>query len=219
MAAEAATAEENEQERLLEAVLRHVPFDGWNRSALARAASDLGCDPGLAALVFPGGGIDALIAFLDRSDRRMMAALAAHDLERLRIRERIITAIWLRLEELAPHREAVRRAVALLALPQNAGLSARRLWRTADLMWQAAGDRATDHNYYTKRLILAGVYSSTLLVWIGDETPGQVATRAFLERRIDNVMQFEKAKAAWRRSTGNLPSLGRFLGRLRYPVR
>ncbi len=208
-----------DRDAILEAALAHVPFDGWNVRALERGAADLGLAPAVVRLAFPGGGIDALACFIARSDRRMCAALEAHDLAAMRIRERIVTAIRLRLEEVAPHREAVRRAVALLALPQHAEFAARSLWRTADLIWRAAGDRATDYNYYTKRLILVGVYSSTLVVWIGDETPDLAATRAFLERRIDNVMQFEKAKAAWRKGARNLPSLARFLGRLRYPVR
>ena len=208
-----------DRDALLDAALAHVPFDGWNMRALERGAADLGLAPATARLAFPGGGIDALAHFMTRSDRRMCAALAARDLAAMRIRERIVTAIRLRLEEVAPHREAVRRAVALLALPQHAALSARSLWHTADLIWRAAGDRATDYNYYTKRLILVGVYSSTLLVWLGDDTPDFADTRAFLDRRIDDVMQFEKAKAAWRKGSRNLPSLTRFLGRLRYPVR
>ncbi len=208
-----------DRDALLDAALAHVPFDGWNARALERGAADLGLAPAAARLAFPGGGIDALAHFIARSDRRMCAALEARDLAAMRIRERIVTAIRLRLEEVAPHREAVRRAVALLALPQHAEFSARSLWHTADLIWRAAGDRAADYNYYTKRLILVGVYSGTLLVWIGDDTPGFAATRAFLDRRIDNVMQFEKAKATWRKGARNMPSLTRFLGRLRYPVR
>ncbi len=208
-----------DRDALLDAALAHVPFDGWNMRALERGAADLGLGSAAARLAFPRGGIDALACFIARSDRRMCAALAARDLAAMRIRERIVTAIRLRLEEVAPHREAVRRAVALLALPQHAALSARSLWRTADLIWRAAGDRATDYNYYTKRLILVGVYSSTLLVWLGDDTPDFADTRAYLDRRIDDVMQFEKAKAAWRKGARNLPSLTRFFGRLRYPVR
>ena len=120
---------------------------------------------------------------------------------------------------MAPAKEAVRRALAILAMPQNLALATRIGWRSADLMWRLAGDTATDFNHYTKRLTLSGVYGSTLLAWMSDDSEGSAQTSAFLDRRIDDVMRFEKWKAEWRAGSINRPSLTRFLGRLRYPPR
>lgn len=204
---------------LLDAMLAHVPFDGWTSRALDRAAADHGLDRGFARLVFPGGPMAALERFLERADARMVEALERQGIGEMRIRERIATAVMTRLEAAQPHREAVRRAVGVLALPRHAGLAARSLWRTVDAMWRAAGDTATDWNHYTKRLILSGVYGTTLLVWLDDRDEGLATTRAFLDRRIEGVMKFEKAKAGWCKTCAGLPSPARFLGRLRYPDR
>jgi len=135
----------------------------------------------------------------------------------MKIREKIRSLVWARLEIMGPAREAVRTALAILAMPQNVPLGMRIGWRTADLMWRAAGDTSTDYNHYTKRLTLGAVYGSTLLAWLDDNSEGWAETAAFLDRRIDNVMQFEKWKAQWRGQEHF--SLSRFLGRLRYPPR
>lgn len=203
---------------LVDALLNHVPFDGWTRAALDRAAEDLGIPADRAALVFPGGAVDMVDAFIARLDQQMAAELDALGLASMKIRERIRTAVRVRLELSLPHREAIRRAVSILAMPQNAVRAAKTLWRTADAMWRAAGDTATDYNYYTKRVTLGGVYSSTLLVWLDDQSDGLSETWGFLDRRIDSVMQFEKSKARVQRLCTNRPSLSRFLGRLRYPA-
>lgn len=203
---------------LAEAILNHVPFDGWSESALSHAAADLGIPAERARLVFPEGAIDMVDAYTALADARMATRLAALDLPAMKIRERIRTAVQVRLEEALPHREAVRRALSVLALPQNAARAAKTLWRTADAMWRAAGDTATDFNYYTKRMTLGGVYSATLLVWLDDTSEGLADTWGFLDRRIENIMQFEKAKARVKTATANAPSLVRFLGRLRYPA-
>jgi ubiquinone biosynthesis protein COQ9 len=122
-------------------------------------------------------------------------------------------------EIMAPAREAVRRALAILAMPQNVPLALRIGWRTADVMWRIAGDTSTDFNHYTKRMTLGAVYGSTLLVWLDDQSEGLSETAAFLDRRIDDVMTFEKWKAQWRGSSERRLSVSRFLGRLRYPPR
>lgn len=203
---------------LVDALLAHVPFDGWTEAALERAAEDVGIPANRARLVFPEGAIDMVDAFTARADAAMAARLEALDVRSMKIRERIRLAVTVRLEQAAPHRESVRRAVSILALPQNAARSAKTLWRTADAMWRAAGDTATDYNYYTKRLTLGGVYSSTLLVWLDDQSEGMSETFGFLDRRIDGIMRFEKAKARVHSATSRRPSLVRFLGRLRYPA-
>ncbi len=203
---------------LVDALLNHVPFDGWTQAALARAAEDLGIPENRAELVFPGGAVDMVDAFIARVDAQMSEQLAALDLPSMKIRERIRTAVRTRLEVSAPHREAIRRAISILALPQNAARGTRILWRSVDEMWRAAGDTATDYNYYTKRATLAGVYSSTLLVWLDDESEALSETWGFLDRRIESVMRFEKTKARVQKISANRPSLSRFLGRLRYPA-
>ena len=136
----------------------------------------------------------------------------------MKIRARITALIEARLDAIAPNRESLRRALAILALPPNVARAARLGWRTADRMWAAAGDTATDYNHYTKRATLLMVYASTMTVFLDDESEGQTDTSAFLQRRIDGLMRFEKAKAGMIARSERLPSLSRFIGRLRYPV-
>ncbi len=199
---------------LVRAMLPHVPFDGWTFAAVDAAADALGVPRARARLAF-SGPIDMADAFTAMADEDMAAAMAAEGVASLKVRERITRAVEIRLEQAAPHKEAVRRALAQLALdPPRA---ARTLWRTADAMWRAAGDSSTDFNFYSKRAILGGVYSATLLFWLSDASEDMAATRAFLRRRIDGVMRFEKAKAQFRALGDRLPDPVRFLGRLRYP--
>ena len=186
---------EETRARLLDAALPHVVFDGWTRATLEAATAESGVDAGLARLAFPRGGIDLALAFHDWIDRELAEELARTDLSGLRIRERITHCLRRRFELVADHREAVRRGVALLALPIYAAEGARAVWRTADIIWNACGDTATDYNWYTKRMILSSVHSAVLLYWLGDQSPGFERTWAFLDRRIEDVMRFEKTKA------------------------
>ena len=203
---------------LVEAMLPHVPFDGWGRAALEAAATDIGILPATARLVFPGGAAQMVEAHVALADARMRDALDTPEFRALKVREKITAAIRTRLEQAAPHKEAARRAANILAQPRNAPLAARLSWQTADSIWRLAGDTATDFNHYSKRTLAAAVYSATLLYWLADDSDGHEASWAFLDRRIANVMQIEKAKARFRRDGGERPSLVRFLGRLRYPV-
>ncbi|MDJ0942437.1 MAG: COQ9 family protein [Kiloniellales bacterium] len=180
---------ETTRRRLLDATLDHVPFDGWSVTALQRAAADLGLDAATAVNAFPGGAAELIAFHSAEADRQMLDALPPLDLPGMRVRDRIAAVVRLRLEQNAPHREAVRRAVAFLALPQNGPLALKCLYRTVDAMWYAAGDTSTDYNFYTKRLLLSGVYSSTLLFWLNDESEGSAETWAFLARRIDEVLK------------------------------
>jgi ubiquinone biosynthesis protein COQ9 len=193
-------------------------FDGWSDKALAMAAADLGVPAPRARLAFPGGATDMIDAWFDAIDRGMATHFPLEKIEAMKIRERIGQLVMYRLEVINPHKEALRRALAILAQPQNLGLAGRLGWRAADRMWRIAGDKATDFNHYSKRAILMGVYGSTSLVYLDDGSEDLTATRAFLARRIDDVMKFEKVKAQWRGNRERLPSLSRFLGRLRYPV-
>jgi len=183
------------RERLIEAALPHVVFDGWSAATLKAAIAESGTDAGLARLAFPRGGIDMALAFHRRADRALADELATADLADMRIRDRITHCLRRRIELVAEHREAVRRGATLLALPLNAPEGARAIWQTADVIWTACGDTATDYNWYTKRMILGSVYSATVLFWLGDTSLDFSNTWAFLDRRIENVMRFEKTKA------------------------
>lgn len=198
------------------AVGENAVFDGWTSAAVDSAAAQLGLDPVKARLAMPGtrgGLIDCYIEAVDRA----LEAWADQHLAGMKIRDKITALVWQRLQIMAPAREAVRTALAFLALPQNVPHGARIGWRSADLMWRLAGDSSTDFNHYTKRLTLGAVYGSTMLAWLDDQSEGWIDTRAFLDRRIDDVMRFEKFKAEWRGSGERRLSLSRFLGRLRYP--
>ncbi len=195
-------------------------FDGWNETALVAAAEMAGCDVDVVRLAFPGSKpMDMIAAWIASVDQAMEAEWPAERLATLKIRERIRTLVAFRLDAVAHIDEAVRRALAVMAQPQNARRALKMGWHSADIMWRLAGDTATDYNHYTKRAILAGIYSATLAVFVNDDSEGKADTHAFLERRIDGVMRFEKAKAQFLGKDRELPSLTRFLGRLRYPAR
>jgi ubiquinone biosynthesis protein COQ9 len=196
----------------------HAVFDGWDDAALAMAAADIGVPASRARLAFPGGATDMIDGWFDAIDRATARHFPLEKVEGMKIRERIRSLVMYRLEVANPHKEALRRALAILAQPQNLAFAMRLNWRAVDRMWRIAGDTATDFNHYSKRTILLGVYVSTVLVYQDDGSEDLSETRAFLDRRIDNVMQFEKVKGSWKRSRERVPSLSRFLGRLRYPA-
>jgi ubiquinone biosynthesis protein COQ9 len=181
--------------KVLAAAMPHVAFDGWSDKTLSYAVEDAGVDAGLARLAFPRGGIDLALAFHYDCDAKLAERLAGEDMAGLRFRDKIAHAVALRLEMLMGEREAVRRAASLFALPTNAAEGARAIWHTADTIWKALGDASRDYNWYTKRATLSGVYSASLLYWLGDESMDMEATREFIRRRVDNVMQFEDVKA------------------------
>jgi ubiquinone biosynthesis protein COQ9 len=188
------------KERVLEAALPNVTFDGWTDRVLAEAVEDANVEPALARMAFPRGGIDLALSFHHMMDRALARKMEETDLGELRYSDRVARAIEMRLELIAPHRDAVRRAAALLALPIYAPDGARAIWQTADTIWTGLGDSSEDVNWYTKRATLSGVYSACVLYWLGDESPDMEATRAFIDRRIADVMQFEKVKAGFRNS-------------------
>ena len=204
--------------RLALAVGENAVFDGWTRAAVDSAAGQLGVDPLQARLAMPKGQAAMIDLYIQEVDRALEAYFTPERLAKLKIRDKIRALVWRRLEIMAPAREAVRRALAILAMPQNLPLALRISWRSADLMWRIAGDTSTDFNHYTKRVTLGAVYGSTLMAWLDDQSEGWGDTAAFLDRRIDDVMRFERFKAEWRGSSDHL-SLSRFLGRLRYPPR
>lgn len=207
------------RDRLIAAALDHVPFDGWSRKALERGAGDLGLGPADVLRAFPGGPADAADHFADWSDRRMLAELAKVDLDALKVRERVALGVRLRLEMNAPYREAMRRLLSFLALPPNAPLAARMTWRTCDHIWHAAGDRAADFNHYTKRGLLAPVYTSTILYWLSDTSDGFADTWGYLDRRLADVLKIPMYKAKAQQALGRLPSPLGLLKRLKAATR
>ncbi|MDR7103825.1 COQ9 family protein [Croceicoccus sp. BE223] len=203
---------------LAPAVADAAVFDGWTEKAVAAAALQEGLDPEVARLVYPGGAMDMIAAWIATIDRAMAEALPADMLAQMGFSARIRTLLVFRIEHLAERRESLRRALTLMARPANLPRTARLGWRSADLMWRMAGDTATDFNHYSKRAILASVYASTLAVLVDDDSAGQAETYAFMDRRLQDVARFGKAKA---RATGGERehfSVARLLGRLRYPA-
>lgn len=193
-------------------------FDGWSDVALAGAADIAGVDPAVARLAFPGGAIDMIGGWIASIDAAMQAGFSPEALATMKVGARIRALLLFRLAAMGRQREALRRALAIQALPQNAAQALRTGWHSADLMWRMAGDTATDYNHYTKRATLLAVYASTLAVFVEDESEGQADTEAFLDRRLAGVMRFEKFKAQLLRPRERF-DVTRFLGRLRYPAR
>lgn len=193
-------------------------FDGWSDDAVTQAAEMFGADPDVARLAYPGGSMDMIGAWIESVDAKMAEALTAEKLATLPIRERIRVLVQFRLDAIDGQEEALKRATSVMAMPHNAAASMKRAWTTADLMWRLAGDTATDYNHYTKRTILAGLYAATLASFADDMSDDKEQTKAFLARRIDGVMKFEKVKAKWLNPDRESFSVTRFLGRLRYPA-
>lgn len=193
-------------------------FDGWTADALTATATRLKVNPAIAALAFDGSARDMISAWFETVDAQMLITLPPTELALMKVRDRITALVEARLVIMAPHREALRRAQAILAQPQNLRLATRLGWRAADAMWRAAGDVATDYNHFTKRAILGSVYGATMLVFVNDESEDWAETRAFLARRIEGIMRFEKVKAKLTKGPAVGFSPARFLGRLRYPT-
>lgn len=189
-------ADEDARARLLDAALTHVPFDGWSERTVQAATVDSGLEPGLVRSLFPRGGVDLALAYHARGDAEMSARLATADLSAMRFRDRIAFAVRTRLD--LADRELVRRGTTLFSLPVHAADGARAIWGTADRIWRDLGDTSDDLNWYTKRATLSAVYGATVLYWLGDDSSGHQATWDFLDRRIDQVMQFETWKARFR---------------------
>lgn len=190
---------------ILAATLAHVPFDGWSIAALRAGARDAGYADADALRAFPRGAIDVIELHSRLADERMLSDLAAMDLAAMKVRERVAAAIRVRIEPHTAERESIRRALTVLALPQNAGVAARSLYRTVDAIWWGIGDASTDFSFYTKRAMLAGVFSATVLYWLDDRSPDCRDTWGFLDRRIADVMRIPKVQAEIGRMLGRLP--------------
>lgn len=204
-----------DKDRLLEATLPNVLFDGWSLAALKAGAQAIDLPEAEIVRLFPDGGREAALWLDDWADRRMLAALESVDLPALKIRARVATAVQARLEVLAPHREAVRRAIALKASPWGAARAAEIAYRTVDAIWYAAGDTATDFNFYTKRALLAAAYGPTVLYWLNDSSEGAADTFAFLDRRLGEILQIPKLTAGLKRAARHLTGPFEFLRQAR----
>lgn len=206
-----------ERAAILAAALERAPFEGWTIAMLGRAAGDAGLAGPVLAAALPGGVADVLASWSEALDAAMLAAIGDGRLAGLKIREKVAAAVTARLDAMAPHKEAARRAAATLALPLYGALGARLVWKTADAVWRGLGDRSTDFNFYSKRAILSAVWASTFMRWLADAGEDGAATREFLARRIDNVMQIEKVKAKLREAGLDPAEPLGWLARLRYP--
>jgi ubiquinone biosynthesis protein COQ9 len=205
---------EAQRDAVILAALPHVPFDGWGQGTLRRAAEAVGLGAEAQPRLFPGGAVAAVTHFMEMADRMMLADLAAVDLAPLKVRQRVATAIRLRLERWQPHREAVRRALALVPLPRLAGRALGAWYRTVDAIWRGIGDRPVDFSFYTKRALLAGVYAATLFYWLEDRSEGCADTWAFLDRRIADVMRLPKLRGEVSEALRALPNPVRLARRL-----
>ncbi|XBQ16730.1 MAG: COQ9 family protein [Oceanicaulis sp.] len=208
------TRAEIAREALLDAALPEAAFEGWTQATLKRAAESAGLSEGEVQLYCPDGVLDLVETWSRRCDAEARAKIEANPANR--IRDKVTQAVLNRLQTLEGHEEAAERARARLLLPDALDRGARLLWSTSDMIWKAIGDRSTDANFYSKRAILSGVYASTLAIWLDDADAGKAKTRAFLDRRIENVMQIEKAKASWRKFSANMPDLAGFASSVRY---
>lgn len=201
---------------ILSAALTHAPFDGWSQTTLKQACKDADLPAGSEELYFPGGPLEVIAFWNSEIDAQMCDELAKLDIASMRIRDKVTTAVLYRLQAIGPHEEAARRAIARTALPDGLTLSPKILWSAADSIWRAIGDTSTDFNFYTKRTTLSAVISTSLASWLSDDDPEKEKAKTFLGARIENVMQFEKAKFQAKKRMAAMPDPIEMLGKLRY---
>jgi ubiquinone biosynthesis protein COQ9 len=200
-----------ERDRLIEAMLPDIAFDGWSRQTLYAAARRIGMEDAEALALFPRGAVDLAAGFSRWADHRMLDRLAAAPLGELATTARIRLALLMRFQLLMPHREAVRRALGVLALPPHAALGIRLVAETVDGIWYAAGDDATDFSFYTKRATLAALYAAAVAYWLDDRSPEGVDTAAFIDRRLDDLKRVMAARHRLDAAFERLPNPFRFL--------
>ena len=201
---------------ILEAALPIAGFEGWTSKTLREAVASAGLPEGAEKLYFPGGPAELITFWTARCDAKAADAIAAMDLPSMKIRERVTQGVIARMEAIGPHEDAARRALSRLSLPSAGTAGPRSLWAAADTIWRTIGDTSTDANFYSKRTVLSAVIGSTTPIWLSDTSEDKSEARAFLDNRIENVMQFEKVKARARKVTSKLPDPASILGRLRY---
>lgn len=205
------------KDKVLQAALPRVEFHGWSLRLLNEAGAEAGADDAQVAALYPRGPADLVVQYSSDCDRQMNERLAAHDLSKLKIRERAILAVRTRIDVAAQYKMAAKRAAAFFTFPLNAADGVQCLARTSDAMWVAMGDKSADFSWYTRRATLGAVYSACLIYWFSDESEDLADTQAFIERRIADVMQFEKVKAQASKIVSGLPNPWALAGRFRYP--
>ncbi len=201
---------------ILTAALQHIPFDGWTVKSLKQAVQDAGLPQGAEALYFPGGVIELIQFWSEEGDRLALEAIETRSMKNMRIRDKITECVWIRLSQMDGQEEVARRAMSRLSFLDTIGKAPQHIWASADMIWRAIGDTSTDGNYYSKRTILSGVIGASIVSWLSDMSEDKAKARAFLDGRIDNVMQFEKVKASARKRRAGMPSPTDMLSRLRY---
>lgn len=201
---------------ILEAMLRHASFEGWTQKALRMAAADTDLPEGAEELYFSEGPLSVIAFWSEQMNAAIEADIAELEQSKMKIREKVTAGVLARLYAIGPHEEAARRAMARLTMPDAIGQGPKQIWAAADTIWRAIGDISTDANYYSKRTILSGVIGTSMASWLGDEDPEKENARKFLDDRIANVMQFEKAKWEFKKRTKGLPNPAEILGALRY---
>ncbi len=201
---------------ILDAALKIAPFEGWTTLTLKKAVHETDLPEGSEQLYFESGVSSLLDHWASRLDAQTKAKIETLDLSSLKIRDRVTQGVLARLEATGDNEEAARRASSRLVLPDLAATGFQQLWQAADTIWRAIGDTSTDANYYSKRVILAGVIGSTLPVWLSDQSDDKAQARAFLDARIANVISFESFKWRMKSATKDLPNPTEILGQLRY---
>ena len=204
------------RQNILKAALPITAFEGWTTRTLSEACHACDLPKGAEGVYFPDGPLELIAFWSEECDAAVEAHLESLDISKMRIRDKVTSGVIARLEAIGPHGEAAKRASARLALPDAIGQGPAQIWRAADTIWRAIGDSSTDYNYYSKRTILSGVLTSSLISWLSDETRDKAKARAFVDARIENVMQFEKAKWTLKEKTQNWPNPAEVLGAIRY---
>ena len=204
------------RQAILKAMLPIAAFDGWTGKSLREAVAQTDLPKGSDLLYFPEGPLELIGFWAEQMNEAVKKEMDALDQSKMKIRDKVTAGVWARLNALGPHEEAARRAAARLSLPDAMGQGPKQIWSAADTIWRAIGDTSTDGNYYSKRTILSGVISTTLAVWLSDNSPDKTKSRDFLDARIANVMQFEKAKWEFKSKTKDWPKPAELLGVLRY---
>tara|TARA_B100001057_G_scaffold323455_1_gene323687 strand:- start:886 stop:1572 length:687 start_codon:yes stop_codon:yes gene_type:complete len=212
----------NISNEVIEAILNHIPFDGWSTVSLDMAAADCGLSKAEMHNLFPAGIVDAIASYGSYADQKMITAFYgqdAADIAVMPVHMKIRSLILIRLEQAAPYKEVVRRTLAALARPQHAKLASQLLYKTVDEMWRAAGDTSTNYNFYTKRATLSAVYSATLLAFLSDNSDDMAKTEAFLDRRLEDVARIPKmARPARALADTAMRFAGRTVGRFAGPI-
>ena len=202
---------ERERDRLIALMLPDVAFDGWHEAALRAAARRAGIPAGEAIALFPRGAPDLIAAFSDWADRQMLERLSAAAIDGDSLSRRVSLALRLRFVVLGPWREAVRRGLTVLAMPQHVPLGVRLLANTVDAIWRGVGDHPSDFGFYTKRATLGAIVASATLYWLDDRSVGFVETDAFIDRRLADLHRLGGLRGRLAAAVDTLPNPLRLL--------